>query len=76
MTTTQQHSKQVITIHSLTGLMQTLEGENGLPLAERKAEYDILCKALVDLMVMECIRIDKENPQDWSWKPSRVIVPN
>ena len=56
--------------------MQTLEGDNGLPLAERKAEYDILCKALVDLMVMECVRIDKENPQDWSWSPSRVIVPN
>ena len=77
MTTTQQLSKQATTIHSLTGVMLTLEDENGFPLADRIAEYNILSKALVELVVMECVRLDKANPQwDWSWKPAQVIVPN
>ena len=55
MTTTQQLSKQMTTIIALLDVMMPLEG-----LEAREAEYAILSKALVQLMLMENDRLKVE----------------
>ena len=55
MTTTQQLSPQLATTIALVDIMIPLEG-----LADRDAEYSILSKALVQLLLMEADRAKVE----------------
>ena len=55
MTTTQQLSPQLATIIALVDIMIPLEG-----LEDRDAEYSILSKALVKLLLMEADRAKVE----------------